>query len=362
MPGHVADLRERVELLHLREPEVEQAHVHLVRLGEEHVRRLDVAVDDPLAMGVRERLEHLRRRLDGRRVVELAGGHRLAQRAAGDVLVGDVDVARVARERVDPLAAWVPERGGGARLAVGALGDPALAGDHLQGDVEAVLLVAREPDVPHSAGAERPQRPVAAEDQLVLRGRRSPRAVLLRAGRSPFATGVTRYIRPSRPWTRRTTTSSSTSSTRSRSPPRRPQQRSRVRLPQRRPRGPATRGGGPHSLTPVDPPRRCSSSSGSSSCSCFSLLIASCAGESKHDVYANYMDKVDTIATQSSTDGRQTVTVLTSPGLDAAADREAPEQHRGGRAAERGRGAEALARPGSCGSSTATWSRRCSCA
>ncbi len=51
----------------------------------------------------------------------------------------------------------------------------------------------------------------------------------------------------------------------------------------------------------------------------FSLLIASCAGQSKHDLYGNYMDKVATIATQSATDGRQTVTVLTSPGLDAAA-------------------------------------------
>src|SRR5690349_23431311 len=38
-------------------------------------------------------------------VVELAAAHRLAQRAAGDVLVGDVDVRGIPRERQDALAA-----------------------------------------------------------------------------------------------------------------------------------------------------------------------------------------------------------------------------------------------------------------
>ena len=65
----------------------------VVGLAEQDVRRLDVAVDDPAAVGVRERVEHLRRRLDRLGVVELAGCERLAHRAARDVLVGDVDVA-----------------------------------------------------------------------------------------------------------------------------------------------------------------------------------------------------------------------------------------------------------------------------
>jgi hypothetical protein len=51
----------------------------------------------------------------------------------------------------------------------------------------------------------------------------------------------------------------------------------------------------------------------------FSLLIASCAGESKHDLYGNYMDKVTTVANQSTTDGENTVKALTTPGLGAAA-------------------------------------------
>jgi hypothetical protein len=96
------------------------------------------------------------------------------------------------------------------------------------------------------------------------------------------------------------------------------QQQSRVRLPQRRPREPRDPGTGPpHSLTPVI---RLGALVfiGIFIVLVFSLLIASCAGTSKHDTYANYMDKVSTIATQSATDGRSTVTVLTSPGLDAA--------------------------------------------
>ena len=78
-----------------------------------------------------------------------------------------------------------------------------------------------------------------------------------------------------------------------------PQQQSRVRLPQRRPRRPRDPGEGPpHSLTPVI---RLGALVfiGIFIVLVFSLLIASCAGESKHDVYGNYMDKVATIATGS---------------------------------------------------------------
>lgn len=47
----------------------------------------------------------------------------------------------------------------------------------------------------------------------------------------------------------------------------------------------------------------------------FALLIQSCAGQSKHDLYDNYMSKVDTIASQSSADGQRTVAAFTTPGL-----------------------------------------------
>jgi hypothetical protein len=47
----------------------------------------------------------------------------------------------------------------------------------------------------------------------------------------------------------------------------------------------------------------------------FALLIDSCAGESRHSAYANYMSEVNSIAQQSSADGGKAVGVLTMPGL-----------------------------------------------
>lgn len=49
----------------------------------------------------------------------------------------------------------------------------------------------------------------------------------------------------------------------------------------------------------------------------FALLISSCT-ESKHSGYANYMSDVDTIGTQSASNGKQTISTLTTPGLTAA--------------------------------------------
>jgi hypothetical protein len=96
-------------------------------------------------------------------------------------------------------------------------------------------------------------------------------------------------------------------------------QPSRVRLPQRRPRARRTRGEGSHSpLSPI------ATLGGAVLLSIFivlvfALLIASCAGESKRSRYGNYMNRVATIANQSSTDGRLTVAALTTPGLSVAA-------------------------------------------
>ena len=65
VPGYVSDCGERVRAVELRKAEVEQAHGDLVAILEQDVRRLDVAVDDPGAMCVRERVEHLRGDGDG---------------------------------------------------------------------------------------------------------------------------------------------------------------------------------------------------------------------------------------------------------------------------------------------------------
>ena len=122
-----------------------------------------------------------------RAVVELAAPHRLAQRLAGDVLVGDVDVLGVAaRSRSARRQRWWRSRA--AASASRSARDAALPsrGDDLQRDVEARLLVAREPDRAGAAAAERPQRPVAAEDELALEdgGRRRSTSAFLGVGQA----------------------------------------------------------------------------------------------------------------------------------------------------------------------------------
>jgi len=114
-----------------------------------------------------ERLGDLRGDLDGALIVERAAADRFAQRAARDVLVGDVDVRRIAGQGDDPLAPGVAQRGCGARLALGAMTGLPLAWDDLQGDVEAALLVARQPHMAHPARAERANRAIPAEEELV---------------------------------------------------------------------------------------------------------------------------------------------------------------------------------------------------
>ena len=84
---------------------------------------------------------------------------------ARHVLVGDVDVPLVAREGVGPQAARMAQAGGRLGLALRARAGLALARDDLQGDLEPVRLVAREPDRARAAAPERAQRPVAAEDE-----------------------------------------------------------------------------------------------------------------------------------------------------------------------------------------------------
>ena len=97
---NVADVRQRVGLVELGETEVEQLDRDLGALLDEDVRRLHVAMNDSARVGVSEAVEHLCRGLDGVTVGEGSVAERIAECAAGDVLVGDVDVALVAAEVV----------------------------------------------------------------------------------------------------------------------------------------------------------------------------------------------------------------------------------------------------------------------
>jgi hypothetical protein len=50
----------------------------------------------------------------------------------------------------------------------------------------------------------------------------------------------------------------------------------------------------------------------------FAVVISSCTGASRQSSYSSYVTKVATIAAQSTTDGKQTVQALTTPGLTVA--------------------------------------------
>src|SRR5262249_60483902 len=117
-------------------------------------------------------------------------------RPPGDVLVGDVDVRGIPSEGEDPLTALVPQGRRRPRLALGPVALLAVARNNLQRDVEAAPLVARQPDMAHPAGAERPDRAVAMEEE-VGRSRRRGHPPLLRLHRSiSFADRGRGYIRP----------------------------------------------------------------------------------------------------------------------------------------------------------------------
>ncbi len=164
---HVALRGQGLRLGHPREPEVEQPRRDPVAFGQQDVRRLDVAVEDPGRVGMRKSLAHLSAGLDRVGVGQLPRAKRLPEGAARDELVGDVDVSRVAGEGVGPQAAGMPELRGGGGLALRARGGLALAGDDLQGDVEARLLVTGEPDRPRAAAPERSKGPVSVENEPV---------------------------------------------------------------------------------------------------------------------------------------------------------------------------------------------------
>ena len=101
-------------------------------------------------MCMREPRTDLRTCLHCLGVLQLAGSQRLAEGPAGDVLVGDVDMPRVAREGVGAQAARVAQAGRRRSLALRAGGRLPLPRDDLQRDVQPRLLVPREPDGPRS--------------------------------------------------------------------------------------------------------------------------------------------------------------------------------------------------------------------
>ena len=193
--GNVADRGQRLRLREQGETEVEQSHRDRVALREQDVRRLDVAVHDPAGVRIGERVAQLRCSLDRLLVAQPAGAHRLAQRQAGDVLVRDVDVTCVPRQRERAQAVLVAQAGRCAGLALRPSCRLALSGDDLQGKLVAVSLVANEPDRAGATAAQRAERTVSTEDQVIGddcigRARHRPRWVG-RGGRKSFSSRAT---------------------------------------------------------------------------------------------------------------------------------------------------------------------------
>ena len=155
-PGH-----QRVLGLEPRDAEVGEQHAAVLR--DEHVRRLDVAVDDAgLVRGgecVGEQRAHARRDLGEHRAAPLELAE---QRLAADQLHHDerriVAVVAVAADVVDAQDVRVLERGRGARLALESPHDlrppREVREQHLDRDLAAQLAVARAEHRRHAALAE----------------------------------------------------------------------------------------------------------------------------------------------------------------------------------------------------------------
>jgi hypothetical protein len=188
---HIAGRGQRLLLEDQRQPEVQDAHGHVRPVGEQDVRGLDIAMDDPRRVGVGQPVQDLRGRLDGGLVVELAVLERVPERPSRNELVGDVDVSLVARERVGAQAGRMLELRGRSRLALGARTCRARTGDDLERDLTSLALVEGVPDRPHAAASERLERPVPAEHEparsSVKRGLGHSQDTFPADGRTPFA-------------------------------------------------------------------------------------------------------------------------------------------------------------------------------
>ena len=160
-----------------RDPEVH--HLDAALAVDDHVVRLDVAVDDPVPVREAERREDLARVVDRdpeRR--RAARDEQLLQRPPLDVLHRDVVRPLRLAAVVDRDDARMREAGGVLRLAAEALDELVVARvpvvEDLDRDAAPELLVVREVDVRHPAGAELPDDQVAPVeervDEVVARG------------------------------------------------------------------------------------------------------------------------------------------------------------------------------------------------
>ena len=161
----------RLEVGPPRQAEVGQPGPPL--LVDEHVRRLQVAVEHPLAVRMVERLGQVEEDPDRGGQVERLLVALPQQRPASDILIGDPALSGVVARVVDRDDVRVVEPGGRSRLAEEPLHDPLVPSrrlEHLQGDIPVEPGVVRQIDLAEAAipqplaelePAKRAQRPLA---------------------------------------------------------------------------------------------------------------------------------------------------------------------------------------------------------
>ena len=176
-PHHVARVCERVVADEVGDAEVGELRgrgraVVVVRVGDHDVRRLEVAVDDPARVCVRERVAKREADRDHVTVRQGALVLQVGERAPADELRDEVERALVRLRLVDRDDRRVAEPRGGARFAshpgreaARRRGEALGCLDALDGDLAVETLVVREPHDPESARAERFDQPVALEDE-----------------------------------------------------------------------------------------------------------------------------------------------------------------------------------------------------
>ena len=169
---------DRADLGHLRVAGVGDAEVgdlDAAVVADEHVVRLDVAVDDAVLVGVAQAGEHLHRDRDralGRERALLLDD--LLERAPLEVLHRDVRAAVGLAAVVDGDDVRVVEARGGLRLAPEALDELAVLGvalgHDLERDLAAEARVLGQVDRRHAADAQAPEHAVAAVERLAALG------------------------------------------------------------------------------------------------------------------------------------------------------------------------------------------------
>ena len=159
--------------------DAEVGDLGVTEVVDDHVVRLEVAVDHAVAVGEARGLEDLRADVDHALLCQRRlGGHDVLERAPREVLHRDVVGALVLAAVEDAHHVRVVEAGGRLRLAAEALHELLVLREapvqHLDRDLPAEVAVLSAVDVRHSAGADPAQDPVAAVDERVARHLRHP--------------------------------------------------------------------------------------------------------------------------------------------------------------------------------------------